>query len=133
MRIMLDTNVLISAVLFPGRRFYRLLEIITTEHTMVLSTFVIEELLAVTDRKFPQKRTVIDRFLSELSYELIYTPRCIQEEIVQIRDPNDYPILYSAVLGDVDLLITGDKDFSDLELERPEILTPSQFLALYDA
>ena len=132
MRIMLDTNVLISSVLFPGKRFFRLFEIITQEHTLVLSTFVIEELLAVTDRKFPGKREAIDQFLAELSYELVYTPRYIQDELFQIRDPNDYPVLYSAILGDVDLLITGDKDFIDLDIERPEILTPAQFLALYD-
>ena len=45
MRIMLDTNVLISMILFPGNRFTRMLEYITQQHTLVLSSFVVDELL----------------------------------------------------------------------------------------
>jgi predicted nucleic acid-binding protein len=35
------------------------------------------------------------------------------------------------MLEDVDILITNDKDFFGIELERPEILTPIQFLEKY--
>ena len=49
MRVMLDTNVLISMVFFPSARFTKLLEGITGEHTFVLSSFVIDELMAVAD------------------------------------------------------------------------------------
>jgi predicted nucleic acid-binding protein len=48
-----------------------------------------------------------------------------------IRDPDDIYILYSAVLSDVDILITGDKDFEDADTERPQILKPSEFLARF--
>jgi predicted nucleic acid-binding protein len=43
----------------------------------------------------------------------------------------DYPVLYSAIVEDVDILITGDKDFSDVDVEKPEILTPQKFLEKY--
>ena len=46
MRIMLDTNVLISLILFPSRKFNCMLEVIIREHTLVLSSFVVEELIA---------------------------------------------------------------------------------------
>jgi len=29
------------------------------------------------------------------------------------------------------ILISGDKDFSDVEIEKPEILTPAEFLEQY--
>ena len=61
---MLDTNVLISMIFFPGKRFLYMLEYITQKHTLVLSSFVVEELMAVAERKFPSKRDAIDRFLS---------------------------------------------------------------------
>lgn len=48
-----------------------------------------------------------------------------------IRDIYDFPILATAILEDVDILITGDKDFRDTEIEKPEILTPSEFLGRY--
>jgi len=36
--------------------------------------------------------------------------------------------LVTAILEDVDVLITGDADFAAVEIERQEILTPSRFL-----
>ena len=35
MRIMLDTNVLISMVFFPGKRFQKMMEFITSDHELV--------------------------------------------------------------------------------------------------
>ena len=43
----------------------------------------------------------------------------------------DYPVLYTAILEDVDVLITGDKDFEDVDVERPEIMTPGEFDLVY--
>ena len=51
-----------------------------------------------------------------------------RHEFFSIRDPKDEKILYSAITADVDVLITGDKDFTELEIERPEILIPSEFI-----
>lgn len=131
MRIMLDTNVLISMVFFPGKRFRQILETITTKHTLVLSSFVIEELISVAERKFPHKKEEIDSFLSRLSYEMVYTPHHLKAGLFQIRDVKDYPVFYTAIIEDVDIFITGDKDFDDVDIERPEILAPSEFLEKY--
>lgn len=46
-------------------------------------------------------------------------------------DKKDLPILVSAILGDIDILITGDKDFARIEIDRPEILTPREFVEKY--
>ncbi|MCD8364279.1 MAG: PIN domain-containing protein [Clostridiales bacterium] len=91
MRIMLDTNVLISMALFPSRRFGEMLDFITREHTLVLSSFVVEELEEVTERKFPSKKDAIDRFLTKLSYEMVYTPHRMKGGLFEIRDIKDYP------------------------------------------
>lgn len=40
----------------------------------------------------------------------------------------DYPVLYTAIIEEVDLLVTGDKDFSDIDIEKPEIMSPAQFM-----
>lgn len=128
---MLDTNVLISMILFPGKNFNRMLEYITQEHTLVLSSFVVDELFAVAERKFPAKRDAIDQFLTGLGYELAYTPHKMEGGLFRIRDIKDYPVLYTAITENVDILITGDKDFADIDLEKPEILTPSEFINTY--
>ena len=38
MRVMIDTNVLLSALLFPNRQMNTLIEKITTEHQLILSS-----------------------------------------------------------------------------------------------
>ncbi|MCC8044656.1 MAG: putative toxin-antitoxin system toxin component, PIN family [Clostridiales bacterium] len=128
---MLDTNVLISMALFPSRRFGEMLDFITREHTLVLSSFVVEELEEVTERKFPSKKDAIDRFLTKLSYEMVYTPHRMKGGLFEIRDVKDYPVLYTAVVEDVDVLITGDKDFQEIEIEKPDIMTPKEFIGKY--
>lgn len=131
MRIMLDTNVLISMIFFPGKRFADMLEYITREHTLVLSSFVVEELTAVAERKFPAKRDLIDRFLFQLGYELVYTPHKMEGGLFEIRDIKDYPVLYTAIVENIDILITGDKDFADVDVEKPDIMTPAEFMERY--
>ncbi len=131
MRIMLDTNVLFSVLLFPSERMERMMRCIFEQHRLVLSSFVIDELAYVTARKFPAKAKAVDALLSAMSYELVYTPREMEEGLFEIRDPKDYPVLYTAIMEDVDVLITGDKDFADVDVERPEIMTPAEFIAEY--
>ena len=131
MRIMLDTNVLLSALLFPGERMNRMMQSIFEDHRLVLSSFVVDELLYVVKRKFPGKFQAVDRLLSSMSFELAYTPQEIEQGLFEIRDRKDYTVRYTAIQDGVDILITGDKDFSEVDVEHPEILTPAQFLERY--
>ncbi|MDD3363357.1 MAG: putative toxin-antitoxin system toxin component, PIN family [Syntrophomonas sp.] len=131
MRVMLDTNVLISLLLFPNPRMNAMIELIFTEHELVLSSFVVRELKDVVQRKFPTKVKDVDRLLMKMSYDLVYTPEEMDETMFSIRDAKDYPVLYTAIIEDVDVLITGDKDFTDIEIEKPEIMTPADFMEKY--
>jgi predicted nucleic acid-binding protein len=125
---MLDTNVLISAIVFPNERMDSLIHKATLDHQLVLSSYIIDELLDVTKRRFPQKIKAVDIFLTRLPYELVYTPIEQDYDLFHIRDFDDYPVLYSAIIEDVDLFVTGDNDFDNVEVERPHIITPSEFL-----
>ena len=131
MRVMLDTNVLLSALLFPGERMNRMMQCIFEEHRLVLSSFVIDELAYVVERKFPAKTKSVDTLLASMGYELVYTPKEMEQGLFEIWDEKDYPVLYTAIVEDVDVLITGDKDFAEIEIDRPEILTPTEFISRY--
>jgi len=74
MRIMLDTNVLISAALLSSPHIVRLINEISERHTVVLSTYILDELKRVTRLKFPGKHDLLEIFLRELPFELAYTP-----------------------------------------------------------
>lgn len=48
--------------------------------------------------------------------------------LFDIRDLNDYPVLYAAIIENIDVFITVDKDFLDVEIEMPEIMMPGEFI-----
>ena len=106
MRVMLDTNVLFSLLLFPNERMNAMMERIFSEHELILSSFVVSELKDVVQRKFPAKARVVDRLLLKMSYSLVYTPDEMDEALFDIRDKKDYPVLYTAIIEDVDIFVT---------------------------
>ena len=128
MRVMLDTNVIISALLFPSAKMNAMMQCVLMKHRLVLSSYVVDEVKRVVRRKFPQKEAVIDKLLTMLSFEYAYTPEKVEDGLFYIRDIKDYPVLYTAILEDVDVLVTGDRDFADIDIEKPEIMTPAEFI-----
>lgn len=132
MRIMLDTNILISIIFFPSvvtREFTRQVGL---GNRIVLCDYVIEELRLVVDRKFPERKKVLEQFFYELPFELVYTPKDLNlEDFPAVRDSKDTPILATAMLENIDILITGDKDLRVVETEYPEIMTMSEFIEKY--
>lgn len=128
---MVDTNVLISLLVFSSKKMNQMMECIFREHQLVLSSYIVEELKDVVKRKFPNKVGVVDTLLAKMNYEYVYTPDILDETLFEIRDVKDYPVLYTAILEDVDILVTGDSDFSDVDVEKPEVLTPAKFLERY--
>ncbi len=128
---MVDTNVLISLLVFSSKKMNQMMECIFTEHQLVLSSYIVGELKDVVRRKFPGKAGAVDTLLTKMNYEYVYTPEIFDETLFEIRDVKDYPVLYTAILEDVDILVTGDSDFCDVDVEKPEILTPAKFLERY--
>ena len=118
MRIMFDTNVLISLMLFPNERFNGMMEYVFREHKLVLSSLIVEELCEVVKEKFPKKIKAVDCLLSEMSYELVYAPKELKSGLFEIRDKTDYPVLYMAVIDDVDVFITGGQGFQGCQTRK---------------
>ncbi|HBY20337.1 MAG: putative toxin-antitoxin system toxin component, PIN family [Clostridiales bacterium GWE2_32_10] len=132
MRVIIDTNVILSAILFPESIPAKLLEKITENNEVVLTTYIIEELHNVFKRKFKNKIIFLERFLSKFSYELVHAPIVIEMDKYQyIRDKADLPILVSAMIEEVDCIITGDKDFQVLTIEKPKIISSRDFYQNY--
>jgi predicted nucleic acid-binding protein len=128
---MLDTNVLLSALLFPSQRMNTLIERIVSKYQLVLSSFISEEFMEVICLKFPDKESVVDFLLQQLPYEYVVTPQFPKPGLFSIRDETDYPVLYSAIVDDVDVFVSGDKDFTGLGLKKPDVVTPAEFLEKY--
>jgi len=129
-RCVLDTNVLISTLLFggtPGRALFAALErgvVLVSEETM-------RELIEVLARpKLARYATAEERgrFVSALvrRAELVE----VRTSVVACRDPRDDKFLSLALAGSASVIVTGDEDLLVLHPFRGvPILPPADFLA----
>ena len=124
MRVLVDTNILFSALLFPHSKPAQALLYLADHYEIVLCDRNLAELRDILERKAPRYLPDAEVLLAELSYELI--PAVDHAEKL-IRDAKDQPILNAAVVSDVDVILTGNKDFLSLNIERPKCMTVAQF------
>ena len=133
MRILVDTNILISAALNPnGTPYKAFLKAVTYPNKGIICDQNIEELRRIFNRKFPQKISLLEHFLSIalMAMEVVSTPNEEIEEESYIRDVADRPILRAALNTKADILLTGDKDFLESGVTNPKIMTAAEFIAM---
>lgn len=131
MRILIDTNILISASLSnQGAPYLAYVKAVTTPNHGVVCDQNIDELRRVYNRKFPDKLTALERFLSLALtvLEVVPTPVMDIPDENKIRDAADRPILRAAIGAKVDILLTGDKNFLESGVKHPQIMTAAEFL-----
>ena len=131
MQVMVDSNIILSALLFPNGTVAKAFEKCIVNYDIVICTYVIDECKRIVRKKFPKHTGDLDIFLQSLSYDLVYTPENPKPDLFEIRDKKDYPILYTAIIESVDLFLTGDKDYYDVKVEKPIIISPADFIAKY--
>ena len=132
MRILIDTNVLISAALTGGVPYLAYIKAVTPPCYGLVCEQNINELKRVFSKKFPNRLSALNRFLyNALSrIELVPVPVAANDAEAQIRDKSDRLVLRAAIAANADVILTGDKDFLEAGLECPKALTPAQFMRL---
>ena len=131
MRVLIDTNVLISAALSAnGVPFQAYVKAASYPNHGLLCEQNVDEMKRIFNKKFPTRLTALDQFLSSalVTLELVPIPTDENASEERIRDVNDRPILRVAIEAKADVLLTGDKDFLESGLESPMIMTPTEFL-----
>lgn len=126
MRVLLDTNVLLSAILFGGIPRRLLEAVIDGRLRLVTSRHLLEEFEEILEAKFGFTKAAAVETRSELEVlaELV-EPVAIPQVC---RDPDDDHVLALAVSGDAEAIVTGDRDLLSLEWHgEVEILTPASF------
>ena len=108
MKVVFDTNVLVSALALPGGRGDEALRrIVDGEDSLALSKAVLDELLSVLARKFDHDREALARvavFLSEAAEFVEPT-----ERLAVLADEPDNRILECALAAGAQLVVTGDR------------------------
>ena len=126
MKVFLDTNVLVSAMATRGLCADVLREVFTS-HQLVVSVPLFNELKRVLREKLQIPGELIDDAIEILRQDAhLATPSTLSG--VKIRDKDDLMILSSALNGNADLLVTGDKELLELgKIQNMEIVSPRGF------
>ncbi|MFB6073945.1 MAG: putative toxin-antitoxin system toxin component, PIN family [Haloarculaceae archaeon] len=127
--VVLDTNVLVSALGFGGRPLDALLRTFDDDVRMLASEATLAELERVMHYdRLPFTEADRVQYLAILRREsTIVEP---DESVGVVRDADDDKFLDVALESDVDYLVSGDDDLLALDsYEGITIVTPSEFLA----
>ena len=127
MTVLLDSNVLFSAILFGGIP-KKILGLISEGSVRACtSPSLIEELLETLRKKTSLRNEQLLAIKS--SIEDMFTIVSPREEISVCRDPDDNRVLEAAGADKCDFIITGDSDLLTLgKYKSIPIITPAEFL-----
>lgn len=126
-RIVTDTSFLVSALFYGGNE-QAVLRHIVNHHEMIVSEYIIEELIAFarnTLPKTPRRMIVAIRQLCER-----FIRECDERE-VEVRDINDIPIMQLAITHQA-IIIMGDKDMLEYRGEaQQQIISTAEYMELF--
>jgi putative PIN family toxin of toxin-antitoxin system len=133
MRVVFDTNVLVSALLFeystPAQAFF----FAASNGEILISADLVNEIHRVIYRpKFD--RYISDSQREDFTLSLVEAGDLVNvtDAIAVCRDPKDNMILELAVSGKADVIVTGDDDLLALNpFRKISILNPQAFLTLF--
>jgi len=131
LKIVLDTNVLVSGLLSP---FHKPADILRLVLTRQVQLYVDARILAEYREVLHRPKFQFDKSRVEILLEYI---RSIGELVTSsplpssLPDPGDDPFLEVAVSGEVEYLITGNISHFPAEYENVQIITPAEFMIRY--
>lgn len=128
-RVLLDTNILISALVFGGRPFKILSLALERKIQVVTSVILFAELVDVINKKFPLSLADLNLFEKQAkkTFEFV-NPK---EVINIVSDDDDNRVLEAAFEGECNYIVTGDKELLDLgEFKEIKVVTATDFVKL---
>ena len=133
MRVVVDTNILVSFVIRPNRDFERLFDYLAGHADTLISEETIAELFAVLSREKFRKYIPQDSAIDYVEwYAGISQSIAVTEHVVACRDPKDDKFLSLAVAGKADCVIAGDSDLLDMVAYKGiPIYRAAEFLKLF--
>ncbi len=126
-KVIIDTNVLISAIIFGGipEKIIKLIQ--ENKINAITSSILISELLEILVKKFhftSDKLYLVEELIKE-NFIVVHPT----DTVDVVRDKDDNRVIEAAIQGNCKYIITGDRDLLVLKLfQNIEIVTPEQFL-----
>ncbi len=130
MRVVIDSNVWISALVFGGNPRLIFTRAVTENWEIIVSEEIFTEVRRVLGNKFSTFSDDFEEFVLVMSSRLTYI-KLGKVKIDACRDEDDNRVLETAILGSASYIVSGDKDLLDLRAyEKVEILNPKDFLKI---
>ncbi len=130
LRVVLDTNVLVSGLAYPGSVPGRIVAAWRQGGLeVVLSRYILDELARVLPRLPRVQMTPAE--IRDLADSFMFIADVVEPqgtEDADLRDQADQPVLLTLIRSRSDYLVTGDKDLLALA-DRYPIVTPADFWA----
>ena len=122
-RVLLDANVLLSAVVFPRWPWEILRHAVRGDFQLVLCPYVIRQARRRIAQRFPEFLAAFDEFLIRCPYELAPdpSPEDVQNHAGLVRDVTDVPVALVAIRAGVDYLVSEDKDLTEVDETTVEL------------
>lgn len=129
MKIVLDTNILISALIFGGKPHQVLSLVLEGKIQAFTSPLLTAEFFDVVSKKFDLSAEELARAKSQIENKFLTVQP--KSNIKIARDDDNNRVLEAAVEGGCKYIITGDRDLLDLKIYKNiKIVTPEIFLSL---
>ena len=130
-KVVLDTNIYISAILFGGKPKQIIDLARNNKLHIIISPYIIWEIKKILGSKFNIPHSKIIKIENNilLISNLIDVHK--KHDIIIKSDVSDNNILYCAIEGKAELIITGDKDLLNLKkFNDISIIKPNDFLGM---
>ena len=131
MRVMIDTNILYSTFFFPNSKISKMVDFVQANHHLVLCKYVINEMIDLATEDYEHLLKDLYVYINTITDEVFEMEGFKNNNYPTMRDPKDVDVLVNAIESEVDILITGDKDFEDIKVDKPRILKPREFMDEY--
>jgi putative PIN family toxin of toxin-antitoxin system len=126
MRVLLDTNVIVSAVTTRGL-CADVFRTVLAEHELITSPALLQEVRRVLTAKFAVPERLVAQYLELIQQAATNVePATIPD--VPLKDQDDLAILAAALAAHAQVLVTGDRELQSLHrLRKVRILSPREF------
>lgn len=130
-RATIDTNVLVSALMYTGGKPYQLLQMaLASDINLTVSQAIVDEVGEVLRRKFGATQDFIDESRQVIGAAARTVTPAVRLDVIK-DDPDDNRILECAVTAGSDLIVTGDKDLLRIgRYDSIAIVTVADFMEL---
>lgn len=122
MRVVFDTNILLSAFLTKGGIAQQLFTRVAATHTMITSEYILREAAGKLTIKLKVPEREVISFTSSLRARMIVVDVPANAEEIAFQDPKDIPILNLLEVAGAHYFVTGDKKLLDLKKHKQTLI-----------